>query len=126
MATKKGAKKTSAGKTSAKKAAAATAENMVFGVGAESGAALSTPLADAAQFNGTVHYAGVAAVLIAPGIASLLIMFKPSGNYTPADIGAAASHLRFVLGKQEGAPISVGGHAGVIFGQPCIFMISVS
>ena len=121
MTTKKGTKK-----ASAKKAAAAAAENLVLGVGSASGAALSTPLANAAQFNGTVHYAGVAAVLVASGGARLLIMFKPSGNYTPSDIGAAASHLRFVLGKQEGDPISVGGHAGNIFGKPCIFMISVS
>jgi hypothetical protein len=121
MATKKATKK-----LSAKKAAAATAENLVMGVGAAPGAALTTPLTDAGQFNGNVHYSGVAAVLVAPGVASLLIMFKPSGNYTPADIGAAASHLRFVLGKQEGAPISVGGHTGDLFGKPCIFMISVS
>ncbi len=121
MATKKGKKK-----PSSKQAAAAAADKLVFGVGPASGAALSTPMADAAQFNGTVHYSGVAAVLIAPGQTRLLIMFKPSGNYTPSDIGAAASHLRFVLGKQEGAAISVGGHAGNIFGQPCIFMISVT
>lgn len=121
MATKKSAKK-----VSAKKAAAAVAENLVLSVGATAGAALTTPLTEAAQFNGKVHYAGVAAVLVAPGVASLLIMFKPSGNYTPSDIGAAASHLRFVLGKQEGSPITVSGHAGDIFGKPCIFMISVS
>jgi len=121
MATKKGTKK-----TSAKNATAAAAENLVFGIGVASGAALTTPLTEAAQFNGNVHYAGVAAVLVAPGGGSLLIMFKPSGNYTPSDIGAAASHLRFVLGKQEGDPISVGGHAGAIFGKPCIFMLSVS
>lgn len=121
MATKKGAKK-----ISAKKTAAATADNLVLSAGPALGAALSTPLANAAQFNGTVHYSGVAAVLVAPGSASLLIMFKPSGNYTPSDIGAAASHLRFVLGKQEGDQISVGGHVGAIFGKPCIFMISVS
>ena len=121
MATKKATKK-----LSAKKAAANAAENLVLGVGAAPGAALTTPLTDAGQFKGNVHYAGVAAVLVAPGAASLLIMFKPSGNYTPADIGAAASQLRFVLGKQEGAPISVSGHAGDIFGKPCIFMISVS
>jgi hypothetical protein len=121
MATKKGTRK-----ISAKRTAAETADNLVLGAGPALGAALSTPLADAAQFSGTVHYAGVAAVLVAPGSASLLIMFKPSGNYTPSDIGAAASHLRFVLGKQEGAPINVGGHVGAIFGKPCIFMISVS
>lgn len=121
MVTKKGSKK-----ISAKKAAAAAAEDLVLGVGTAAGAALTTPLTEAAQFNGKVHYPGVAAVLVAPGVARLLIMFKPSGNYTPSDIGAAASHLRFVLGKQEGAPISVGGHAGDIFGKPCIFMISVS
>jgi hypothetical protein len=121
MATKKNSKK-----VDGKKAAAAAAENLVFEAENMSGATLSTPLTDAAAFNGVVHYAGVAAVLIAPGVARLLIMFKPSGNYTPADIGAAASHLRFVLGKQEGAPISVVGHAGDIFGKPCIFMISAS
>jgi len=121
MATKKNPKK-----IGAKKTAAAAVEDLVFEADTMSGASLSTPLTDAAAFNGTVHYAGVAAVLIAPGVARVLIMFKPSGNYTPADIGAAASHLRFVLGKQEGAPISVVGHAGDIFGQPCIFMISAS
>lgn len=109
-----------------KDAAAAVVGDLKIGVGAESGAALTTPLTEAAQFNGRVHYAGVAAVLVAPALAHLLIMFKPSGNYTPADLGAAASHLRFVLGKQEGDPISVDGHAGNIFGKPCIFMISAS
>ncbi|MDT5157626.1 MAG: hypothetical protein QOC99_3880 [Acidobacteriota bacterium] len=121
MATKKGKKK-----ISAKKAAAVAADNLVLVGGVSTGAALTTPLNAAEQFNGNVHYAGVAAVLVAPGTASLLIMFNPSGNYTPADVGAAASHLRFVLGKQEGDPISVGGHAGDIFGKPCIFMISVN
>lgn len=121
MATKKGSKK-----TSNKQAAASASKNLVFSADTAAGAALSTPLADVAQFNGTVHYPGVAAVLVAPGGARLLIMFKPSGTYTPSDIGAAASHLRIVLGKQEGSPISVGGHAGNIFGKPCIFMISVS
>jgi hypothetical protein len=113
-------------KASAKKAAAVAAENLVLGDGAATGAALTTPLTEAALFNGNVHFAGVTAVLVASGGAHLLIMFKPSGNYTASDIGAAASHLRFVLGKQEGAPIIVGGHAGDIFGKPCIFMISAS
>ena len=118
MPTKKGSK------TNTKKAAAAAVENLTFSVDPVSGAGLSTSVAEAAQFNGTVHYAGVAAVVITSEGARLLIMFKPSGNYTPADIGAAASHLRFVLGKQEGDPISVTGYAGNIFGKPCIFMIS--
>jgi hypothetical protein len=53
-------------------------------------------------------------------------MYNPGGTYTPADVGAAASHLRFVLGKQEGDPISVDGYAGNIFSQSAIFMISAS
>ena len=89
-------------------------------------ASLTTPLTEAAAFNGRVHYAGIAAVLVDAASAYLLIMFKPAGNYTPADVGAAASHLRFVLGKQEGNPISVSGHAGNIFGKACIFMMSAS
>ena len=112
-------------KTSAKKAAASVGD-LVLDSGTASVATLTTPLTDAAQFNGRVHYTGVAAVLVAPGVAFLLIMFKPAGNYTPADVGAAASHLRFVLGKKEGDPINVDGHTGNIFGKPCIFMISAS
>lgn len=130
MSTKKGNKKTNAKKAGAKKAgksvAAAAIGDLKPGAGNAKGAALTTPLTDASQFNGNVHYAGVAAVLISSGGAFLLIMYKPSGNYTPADIGATASHLRFVLGKDEGDPISVGGYAGNIFGKPCIFMISAS
>lgn len=112
-------------KAGAEKAAAA-ANNLVLDASTAVGAALTTSFTEAAQFNGRVHYAGVAAFLVATGPARLLIMFKPSGNYTPADVGAAASHLRFVLGKQEGDPISVAGYAGNAFGNPCIFMISVS
>jgi hypothetical protein len=117
------AKKTE--KAAGKKAAARVGK-LVLDAGAESVATLMTPLAEAAAFNGRVHYAGIAAVLVAPGSAYLLIMFKPAGNYTPADVGAAASHLRFALGKQEGAPLSVNGHAGNIFGKACIFMMSAS
>jgi len=117
--------KKKATKASAKKAAT-EASNLVLGAAATSIATLTTPLTEAAQFNGRVHYAGVAAVLVAPAGAFLLIMFKPTGNYTPADVGAAASHLRFVLGKQEGNPLSVAGHSGNIFGKACIFMISAS
>jgi hypothetical protein len=118
-------KTTKTTKLSAKKAAAEVS-NLVLAAGATSIATLSTPLTETVQFAGRVHYAGVAAVLVTPPEAFLLIMFKPSGNYTPADVGAAASHLRFVLGKQEGDPLSVAGHSGNIFGKQCIFMISAS
>lgn len=126
MATKKGAKKKATKKLSATKAASAAVESLVFSAPSMSGASLATPLADALHFDGTVHYAGVGAVLISPAGTHLLILFKPSGNYTPADIGATASHLRFELDKQEGDPLSVDGHVGTLFGQSCIFMISAS
>lgn len=112
-------------KTGAAKAATA-ANNLMLSDGNALGAALTTPFTEAAQFNGRVHYAGVAAFLVAAGPARLLVMFKPSGTYTPADVGAAASHLRFTIGKQEGEPTSVAGFAGNAFGNPCIFMISVT
>lgn len=112
-------------KTGAVKAATA-ANNLMLSDGNALGAALTTPFTEAAQFNGRVHYAGVAAFLVGAGPARLLVMFKPSGIYTPADVGAAASHLRFTLGKQEGEPTSVAGFAGNAFGNPCIFMISVT
>lgn len=118
------AKKTT--KVGAKKLAAAIAENLALAIGAAEGAAPVRPLTEAARFNGNVHYAGVTAVLVTSGRAFLLIMFNPTGNNTPSDIGATASFLRFVLGKQEGAPLSIEGHIGNSFGQPCIFMISAS
>ena len=117
------AKKSS--KAGAAKAATA-ANNLALSDGNAAGAALTTPFTEAAQFNGRVHYAGVGAFLVEAGPARLLIMFKPNGNYTPADVGATASHLRFVLGKQEGEPISVAGFPGNAFGNPTIFMISVN
>jgi hypothetical protein len=81
--------------------AATAASNVMLSEGNALGAALTTPFTEAAQFNGRVHYAGVAAFLIAPGLARLFIMFKPSGNYTPADLGTTASHL-FVGSRQAG------------------------
>lgn len=112
-------------KTGAAKVATA-ANNLMLSNGNALGAALTTPFTEAAQFNGRVDYAGVAAFLVAAGPARLLIMFKPSGTYTPADVGAASSHLRFALGKEEGDPISVAGFPGNAFGNSCIFMISVT
>src|SRR6185437_9759542 len=57
-------------KTSAKKAAASVG-NLVLDSGTASVATLTTPLTEATQFNGRVHYTGVAAVLVAPGVAFL-------------------------------------------------------
>ena len=59
-------------KTSAKKAAASVGD-LVLDNGTASVATLTTPLTDAAQFNGRVHYTGVAVVLVAPGVPSFCI-----------------------------------------------------
>lgn len=126
-------KKTSKKNTAAAKAAtgatkaATAASNLMLTAGNVAGAALTTPFTEVGQFNGRIHYSGVAAFLISTiGPPRLLLLFKPSGNYTSADVGATASHLRFGVGKQEGDPITISGHAGNAFGSPCIFIIAVS
>jgi|SRR2546423_2094661 len=126
MATQKSSAK---GKGAQKKKAAAKESGTPVGaISADAVAALTPLTAEAVEtFNGTVHYQSIAAILFEnSGGASPLIMYRPTGNYTPADIGAAASFLHHVLGKQEGDPVQVVGHRGPIFGQQFIFVISAS
>ena len=77
------------------------------------------------QFNGSIHFEAVASFLVSQD-SFLLVMHRPQGNYSPADIGAAASFLRHSLGKDEGDPLSVLGFPAPLFGQQCILMVSVN
>ena len=86
---------------------------------------LMSPADAPSQFNGSVHFEAVASFLISNG-SSLLVMFRPQGNYSPADVGAAASFLRHVLGKDEGDPVTVLGFPATLFGQQCILMVSAN
>src|ERR1044072_6951358 len=109
-----------------KKAGAGTDESNTVKLSAGKG---TTTLmgADAApsQFNGGVHYQSVASFLVSGG-SSLLVMYRPQGNYSSPDVGAAASHLGHILGKDEGDPASVLGYAANLFGQNCILMVAAS
>jgi hypothetical protein len=123
MATKKRSTK----KRASKKAGSKRAANAVAGTADSVVAPLALTIEAIGQFRGTAHFESVAAILIENGGgASPLIMFRPAGNHTPADIGAAASFLHHVLGKQEGDPVTIVGHRGPIFGQQFIFVISAS
>ena len=77
------------------------------------------------QFNGLVHYQTAASFLVSGG-SSLLVMYRPQGNYSPADVGAAASYLRHTIGKDEGDPAVVLGYRANLFGQTCILMVAAS
>jgi hypothetical protein len=77
------------------------------------------------QFNGLVHYQAVASFLVSGG-SSLLVMYRPQGNYSPADVGAAASYLQHIVGKEEGDPATVLGYPANLFGQTCILMVAAS
>lgn len=120
------AKKKATKKISAKKLAASAAGKLTVSDEFLAGPGVTSPFDATGTFSGTVHYAGVASFLISNGAARLLIMFKPAGNYTQADIGAAASFFRLVLGKQEGSPLSVAGAEEPGFGQICIFVVKVN
>jgi hypothetical protein len=94
-----------------------------------SGSKVTTKLMSAtdapSQFNGFVHYQTVASFLVSGG-SSLLVMYRPQGNYTPADVGAAASYLQQIVGKSEGDPATVLGYPANLFGQTCILMVAAS
>lgn len=77
------------------------------------------------QFSGSVHYQTVASFLVSGGSA-LLVMYRPQGNYSPSDVGAAASYLQHIVGKEEGDPATVLGYAANLFGQRCILMVAAS
>lgn len=134
MATKKGSAKKRGGskgggskRSGAKNAAVRAAAAAVEGIVEPRRAAAPLAAEAVGQFVGTVHYQSIAAILLEnTGGASPLIMFRPAGNQTPADIGAAASFLRHVLGKQEGDTVTVVGNRAPIFGQQFIFVISAS
>jgi phosphosulfolactate phosphohydrolase-like enzyme len=77
------------------------------------------------QFSGLVHYQTVASFLVSGGSA-LLVMYRPQGNYSPADVGAAASYLQHIVGKDEGDPATVLGYPANLFGQACILLVAAS
>ncbi|HET6979328.1 MAG TPA: hypothetical protein VFI24_23555 [Pyrinomonadaceae bacterium] len=112
---KKGAtKKMAAGQTSKLRVSTHKLETMLMN-------AENTP----SQFNGSVHFEAVASFLVSSS-SSLLVMYRPQGNYSPADIGAAASFLRHGLGKDEGDPLTVLGYPANLFGQQSILMVSAN
>lgn len=86
---------------------------------------LMSPEDAPSQFSGSVHFESVASFLISGG-SRLLVMFRPQGNFSPADVGAAASFLRHSLGKDEGDPVTVLGFPANLFGQQSILLVSAS
>lgn len=122
--TKKTAKKGTKG--AAKKAGVgAVGTNTLKLSGVKSTAKLMGADEAPSQFNGSVHYQAVASFLVSGG-SSLLVMYRPQGNYSPADVGAAASYLQHIVGKDEGDPVTVLGYPANLFGQTCILMVAAS
>lgn len=122
--TKKTVKKR--GKRAAKKAGLRSVETKTLKISKSKSSARTMAATEApSQFNGAVHYQAVASFLVSGG-SSLLVMYRPQNNYSPADIGAAASYLRHSLGKEEGDPATVLGYSANLFGQSCILMVAAS
>lgn len=123
-ATKKTAKKD--GKRAPKKADPGAAGTNTLKLSGSKGIIKLMHAAQApSQFNGLVHYQAVASFLVSGG-SSLLVMYRPQGNYSPADVGAAASYLQHIVGKEEGDPATVLGYPANLFGQTCILMVAAS
>jgi hypothetical protein len=76
-------------------------------------------------FSGTVDYQSTAVLLRTPTV-YLLVLYRPQGNYSPADIGAAASYFSEILGKGDGEPANVLAYHAMLFGQGCLLVVSAS
>src|SRR5687767_719724 len=93
--TKKSSKKAK-GKAKTKRLGASSSPNLTTAGAA--GALLFGPEATPSLFSGLTHYQSTA-VFLQGAISYLLVMYRPQGNYSPADVGAAASYFSQILGK---------------------------